>query len=412
MPYTIAGIDVHKKVLMVVVADMSAPEATQKFERRRFGATTSELLALAAWLQERGVKEVVMESTAQYWKPVWLALEPHFQLHLAQAQSNRAPGGRKSDFRDAERLVRRLVADELFLSYVPEPEQRIWRTLTRSKVQLARERVRLQNQIEALLEEGRIKLSSVVSDLLGASGQRMLHALADGQHDASSLAKLGDPRLHASEQELADALNGDLRSAHCEILKLFLKRVELVDEQIAQLDQLAADQLQAHQKAVARLAAVPGLGANSAQQILAEVGPQAQAFPSSEQLCSWVGVCPGRNESAEHNRSGHCAKGNRYLRRILCQGAQAAVKKNGSYLQALFRRLMPRLGYLKAIWTVAHRLCQIIWKILHDGAEFIEYGQLGTDNERKRRTRRLTAQLRKLGYTVQLNPIPSEQGVG
>ena len=118
-----------------------------------------------------------------------------------------------------------------------------------------------------------------------------------------------------------------------------------------------------------RLAAVPGLGADSAQQILAEIGPQAQAFPSSEQLCSWVGVCPGRNESAEHNRSGRCAKGNRYLRRILCQGAQAAVKKNGSYLQALFRRLMPRLGYLKAIWAIAHRLCQIVWNILHQGAE-------------------------------------------
>ena len=136
-----------------------------------------------------------MESTAQYWKPVWLALERHFQLHLAQAQSNRAPGGRKSDFRDAERLVRRLVADELFLRYVPEPEQRLWRTLTRSKVQLTRERARLQNQIEALLEEGRIKLSSVVSDLLGASGKRILHALSDGQHDGSILAQLGDRRF-------------------------------------------------------------------------------------------------------------------------------------------------------------------------------------------------------------------------
>ena len=171
MTYTIAGIDVHKKVLMVVVADVSAPDL--RFERRRFGATTSELEALAAWLDQHAVKEVVMESTAQYWKPVWLALEPHFQLHLAQAQSNRAPGGRKSDFRDAERLLRRLVADELFLSYVPAPEQRVWRTLTRSKLQLVRERVRLQNQIEALLEEGRIKLSSVISQLLGDSGLRI-----------------------------------------------------------------------------------------------------------------------------------------------------------------------------------------------------------------------------------------------
>ncbi len=255
MPYTIAGIDVHKKVLMAVVADVSAPDL--RFERRRFGATTSELEALAAWLDQHAVKEVVMESTAQYWKPVWLALEPHFRLHLAQAQSNRAPGGRKSDFRDAERLLRRLVADELFLSYVPAPEQRVWRTLTRSKLQLVRERVRLQNQIEALLEEGRIKLSSVVSDLLGASGQRILHALAQGGGDPQRLAALGDRRLQVSEPDLADALNGDLRPAHRAILTLFLQRLELLDQQIAQLHQLAADQLHAHQNAVARLAAVP-----------------------------------------------------------------------------------------------------------------------------------------------------------
>jgi len=409
MPYTIAAIDVHKKVLMVAVADMSAPEADQHFEHRRFGATRSELQALAAWLEQRAVQEVVMESTAQYWKPVWLSLEPHFQLHLAQAQSNRAPGGRKSDFRDAERLLRRLVADELFLSYVPEPEQRLWRTLTRSKVQLVRDRARLQNQIEALLEEARIKLSSVVSDLIGASGQRILRALAAGEHDAQRLAALGDRRLQASEQELADALNGDLQPAHRAILQLFLARLELVDAQLVCLSQLAADQLRSHQCAIARLVMVPGIGLDSAHQILAEVGPTAQAFPTPEQLCSWVGVCPGRNESAEHNHSGRCPKGNRYLRRILCQAAQAAVRKNGSFLQALFRRLLPRLGYLKAVWAIAHRLCHIVWKILHQGAEFIEHGQLGSSQEQKRRARKLVTQLRRLGYSVELNFVAPPQ---
>ncbi len=147
------------------------------------------------------------------------------------------------------------------------------------------------------------------------------------------------------------------------------------------------------------------MGLDSAPQILAEVGPCAQASLTPQQLCSWVGVCPGRNESAEHNRSGHCAKGNRYLRRVLCQAAQAAVKKNGSYVQSLFRRLLPRLGYLKAIWAVAHRLCLIIWKILHEGAEFIEHGQLGTPEAQKRRARKLAAALRKLSYTVQLSPM-------
>lgn len=172
MTYKVAGIDIHKKVLMVVVADAATQE--WEFESRRFGTTASEREHLVAWLQQREVQEIVMESTAQYWKPIWLDLEPHFQpLHLAQAQSNRAPRGRKHDFADAQRLTRRLVAGELILSFVPDAEQRSWRTLTRAKVQLVGDRVRLQNQLEALLEETRIKLSSVVSELLGLSGRRI-----------------------------------------------------------------------------------------------------------------------------------------------------------------------------------------------------------------------------------------------
>jgi transposase len=167
MSYQIAGIDVHKRVLMVVVIDASTPE--EKPERRRFTTMPSDLHRLSIWLREQGVEEAVMESTAQYWRSVWLELEPHMRLQLAQAFSNRAPRGRKHDFKDAERLVRRLIADELILSFVPDGEQRTWRNMTRMKTQLGRDRVRLQNQMECLLEEMRIKLSMVVSDLLGAS---------------------------------------------------------------------------------------------------------------------------------------------------------------------------------------------------------------------------------------------------
>jgi transposase len=194
MSYKVAGIDIHKKVLMVVVATAAdevadaAGEALE-FECRRFGAGANERKHLVSWLQERKVSEVVMESTAQYWKPVWLDLEPHFgKLHLAQAHSNRAPKGRKNDFRDGQRLTRRLLADELILSFVPDAEQRTWRTITRGKQQLVRDRVRLQNQLEALLEEARIKLSSVISDLLGVSGRRILQAMADGETDPNRLA--------------------------------------------------------------------------------------------------------------------------------------------------------------------------------------------------------------------------------
>jgi transposase len=207
----IAGIDVHKKVLMVVVIDASTPE--EKPERRRFTTLPSDLRRLTSWLREQGVQEAVMESTAQYWRSVWLELEPHMLLHLAHAFSNRAPRGRKHDFRDAERLVRRLIADELILSFVPKGEQRIWRSLTRMKTQLRRDRVRLQNQIECLLEEVRIKLSSVVSDLLGASGLRILRALAAGETEPRQLVALGRRSVEVHRGAIGGCLDGQL-AAH------------------------------------------------------------------------------------------------------------------------------------------------------------------------------------------------------
>ena len=394
----VAGIDVHKKVLMVVIVDRSSPR--EEPVRRRFVTMPSELHRLLRWLQEQGVKEAVMESTAQYWRSVWLELEPHMGLHLAQAFSNRAPRGRKHDFKDAERLVRRLIADELILSFVPSGEQRMWRSMTRMKVQLTRDRVRLQNQIECLLEEMRIKLSIVVSNLLGASGLSILHALAKGETDPRKLAQLGGERLHCTEEQLVDALTGRAQPMHREMLALQLERLQLIDTQIAKLNHLIAQAMKPHQGAVMRLAEVPGLGVDSAHQIIAEVGAQAGTFSSAAELTSWVGTCPGKDESAEHNHSSRSAKGNKYLRRVLNQAAHAAVKKRGSYFQALFRRLLPRLGYQSAIWAIAHRLCRVIWKILHEGARFIEKGREPDAQAKKKRARTLVQALRRLGYDV------------
>ena len=411
MSYTIAAIDIHKKVLMVVVATVAneVADATGEaieFECRRFGTGSSERQHLVSWLQEQGVTEVVMESTAQYWKPIWMDLEPHFaKLHLAQAHSNRAPRGRKNDFRDAKRLARRLLADELILSFVPEAEQRMWRTLTRSKHQLIRERVRLQSQLEALLEEARIKLSSVISDLLGASGRRILAALAQGQTDPAKLAELGDDRLKCSQRELTDALTGSPEPLHLEVLKLYLERLQLLDQQIVILDAAMAKELSNHQDAVLRIAEMPGFGVDSAQQIIAEIGVDAAAFPTAAQFCSWAGTCPGRHESAEQNRSSRSPKGNRFLRRILTQAAQAAVKKKGSHFKSLFHRLLVKLGYRGAIWAIAHRLGRLLWKIVHDGVRYIEQGQETTTEAKKRRTQKLLRALRKLGYQITLTPV-------
>jgi len=403
MTCIVAGIDVHKRVLMVAVAD--AGEQELEFECRRFGTTTRELEQLVAWLKARQVQQVVMESTAQYWKPVWLALEPHFRLELAQAHSNRAPKGRKSDFRDTQRLVRRFLCGELILSFVPEAEQRQMRLLTRRRVQLTRDKVRLQNQLECLLEETRLKLSSVGSDLLGASGKRILAALAKGERDPKKLAALGDDRLQCTDEQLQEALTGFVSPIHRQLLGMYLEQLALLEEQIDQLTLLAAEAMRPHQQAIARLAEVPGIRVIAAQQIVAEVGPQAAAFPTPAQLSSWAGSCPGREESAGDNRSGRCPKGNPYLRRVLCQAAQAAVKTKNSRFQALFRRLLPRLGYAKAIWAVVRHMTVVLWKILHEGVRYQERGDVTTPQAAKRRAQRMVRQLRRLGYDVQITPL-------
>ncbi len=406
--YHIAGIDVHKKMLAVVVTDAKARVGEFRFERRKFGAGAGDLRVLEAWLAERGVKEVVMESTAQYWKPVWQALEGRYRLELAQAQSNKAPKGRKRDFADAERLARRYVAGELILSFVPSEEQRLWRTMTRTKQQLTPDRVRLQAQLEGFLEEARIKLSSHVSDLLGLSGRLMIQALAEGGTDPARIAALATHGLKATQEELQDALSAaaTMNPLQRRVLGLFLERLMLLETQMDTLERSAAEALRQHQASVQRLAAVPGLGADSAQQIIAEVGPGAATFPSAAQMASWIGCCPGREESAEVSKNNRSPKGNRFMRRILNQAANAAVKAKGSVFEILYRRLVGRIGHFKAIWAVAHRLCRITWKILHEGVTYEERGQRTNLRAIRQRTNRLIRDLRRLGYQVQLTPLP------
>ena len=421
MSYRIAGIDVHKKMLAVVVSDVEI-DSEFLFERRMFGGNPEQLRLLAAWLLEQEAEEVVMESTAQYWKPVWAALERYWKpmrekqkgarrrsgtLHLAQAQSNRGRRGRKRDFPDAERLVKRLVADELTLSFVPDAEQRLWRTVTRKKYQLRRDRVRLQNQVEALLEEAHIKLSSLVTDLLGLSARRMLKALADGETNPAAVAALADGRLRATPEQLCDALGActELNVVYRRLLKMGLEELRLIDEQICQLDQEMAILLSPHQDAVQRLAEVPGLGVDSAQQIIAEVGPRAETFPSGKCLSSWVGACPGDDESAGVNYSHRSPKGNRHMRRILNQAANAAVKVKGSIFEIVYRRLLTRLGHAQTIGAIAHRLCRLIWKILHQGIRYEERGPSVSERSRRARAARMIRELRSLGYRVELlNP--------
>jgi transposase len=401
----VAGLDVHKKTVVVVVLQSAQPD--DDYASGIFGTTQFGLKELITFLRRHGVTHAAMESTAQYWRPVWMSLEGEFTLTLAQARSTRARRGRKWDRVDARRIAKRLLSGDLTVSYVPPPEQRDWRLLSRTQVAMRESVVRLRNQIEVLLEQAQIKLSSVVTDILGKSGRRMLDALIRGIQDPAEVAALGDRRLYASKEQLADALSGRFTEVQRIVLKVFLQQIDYIERQMADLDQALARALAPHQDAIERLSEIPGISVRTAQHLIAETGPRAEVFDSAGKLASWVAICPGQQESAGISVSTRSAKGNWMMRRTLSQTAWAAIATKGSEAQRRFRAWHPRLGTQKAAWAVAHYQLRIIWKVLHDG---VRYRQPDTEalnhHAMVARAKRAVTALRKLGYAVSITPQP------
>jgi transposase len=303
----IAGIDVHKKMLAVVVRRQS--NAHIEYQQRKFGTTRAEIQHLEAWLRAHGVSEVVMESTAQYWRPVWYGLEPQFRLHLTHPLKTRAPRGRKSDFRDAQRLADRWSSGDLEESFIPGAEQRSWRWLTRTRVQLKKKLGVIHSHVEGLLEQGGIKLSAVVSDF---SGWAMLELIGQGVTDVEVLAGKARGVLRKKDRELQEALAGRLEPVYRLLLRQHMEQVRLLRRQVEEINRTLAEAMQEHLAALHRLSKIPGVDLYAAQELVSEIGPQAAAFASAEQFASWVGVCPGSQESAGVNYSHRSAKGNRY----------------------------------------------------------------------------------------------------
>jgi transposase len=394
----VAGIDVHKAMLAVVVARPGQNET--EYVSRKFGAGRWQLKELIDWLLELGVGRVAMESTAQYWKPVWYALEPFFQLILAQPRSTAAPKGRKMDFADAKRIVRRLLADDLTISFVPEAEQRRWRLLTRARTAAMQQITRLRNQIEGLLEESQLKISGLLSDLLGLSGWRMLQALAKGESDPAVLAKMAHEHVRASQEQLREALDGRMDSAHRLLLKQFLDQIDQLRRQAEELDQEIARLFTQQQTAIERLCGVPGISLTAAFQIVAEIGAEARTFATPGKLASWTGLCPGREESAGVSVSNRRASGNRTLKRVLTQCAWAAVRNKKSQFYRLFQRWRVGLGPRKAIIAVAHRMLIVIWKLLHEGETYTDVGCQLTPETIRRRMLKCVKGLEALGFRV------------
>ena len=396
------GLDVHKKSVTACVLWASG----RRRQPRAFGTFTRELLELGDWLRACGVTHVAMESTGVYWKPVWNLLEGQFEVLLVNAQHIKAVPGRKTDQKDSEWIADLLQHGLLRASFVPPTPIRELRDLTRYRASLAQEINRIANRIQKVLEDANIKLASVATDTLGASGRAMLEAIIQGEQNSQHLAEMAHGKLRNKIPELQEALQGRVTAHHRFMLRELLDHFYFVESKMQRIEQEVAERLGPFQSEVARLCTIPGVDRVTAWGLLAEIGMSMKQFPDAQHLASWAGLCPGSHESAGKRKSGKIRKGSLWLRRCLCQGAWAVSTKKNNYLSALYRRLAVRRGSKRATIAVAHKLLVIAYYILRDGTC---YSDLGADyfdrlNPEGLR-RRLTKRLEGLGFKVTLEPL-------
>jgi transposase len=400
------GLDVHKESVAACVL-WAEDKGRARRETRVFDTCTRELLALADWLRQCGVSHVAMESTGVYWKPVWHILESHFELLLVNAQHVKAIPGRKTDRRDCEWLAELLQHGLVKGSFVPPQPIRELRDLTRYRVTLAQECNRIANRIQKVLEDANLKLASVATDALGASGRAMLKAIIAGEQDAAKLAEMARGLLRRKIPQLTLALDGRASAHHRFLLQELIDHLEFVESKMTRLEAQIAERLRPFEDTVNRLCGVPGLDRVSAWGIISEIGLDMSHFPDAHHLASWAGLCPGNWESAGKRKSGRTRKGSAWLRRHLCQSAWAVSTKKNNYLSSLFRRLAARRGVKRATIAVAHALLVIAYEILKNGVDYRELGPNYFDKLHPLRlTRRLVKRLEGLGFQVALAARP------
>jgi len=398
-----AGLDVHKQT--VVACARVAGNGPLLQEVRTFATTTSGLLALADWLESLGVEHVAMEATGVYWKPVWHVLESHFELVLANAAHVKNVPGRKTDVNDAMWLADLLAHGLIRASFVPPVAVQELRTLTRTRKQFVRERSSHVLRIEKVLEDANLKLSVVISDILGKSGRAVLQAIIDGQTDPERLASCVTTRVKATRAELLEALRGHISAHHRFMLKLHLSHIDALDKAVADLEKEVGHGLEPFRQAAKLLSTMPGLSDVSAHVIVAEIGIDMSRFATPGHLLSWACLCPRNDESAGKRRSTRVRKGGKWLKTTLVQAAWAAVKVKGSYLQAQFHRLRARRGAKKAIMGVAASMLTAAWHMLRNHTEWHDLGASHFDRADATKTaNRLIRRLQQIGYAVQVTP--------
>lgn len=400
-----AGLDVHQAT---VVATVRVPDARggRQNVTQTFGTMTPDVLALRDWLQAYGVTQVALESTGVYWKPIYYVLEDRFTLLLINMQTLKHVPGRKTDVKDSEWLAQLLEAGLLRGSFVPPPAIRELRDLTRYRLQQVRDRSQEVNRLCKVLEDAGLKLTTVASDILGASGRAMLAALVEGTTDPAVLADLARGRLRQKLPALRRALQGRFQGHHAFLIERIVAKIDFLDEHLAQLTAEIDERLRPFEPVLVALDTIPGVDRVTATMIVAETGADMRRFPTAGHLCSWAGMCPGNNQSGGKRRSGKTRKGNQYLRGALIQAGLGATRKNQSALQARYHRIKRHQGHKKAVVAVGHQMLEIAYYIMRDG---VTYQELGADYfERRhveRTVRRHIRQLEALGFHVTLDKV-------
>ncbi len=440
-----AGIDVHKKTA-VVCCRTTAPDGTATTQTRTFSTMTGDLLALSDWLTSQGITQVAMESTGEFWKPLYNLLEGNFTILVVNAHHMHTVPGRKTDVKDAEWIADLLAHGLLRGSFIPPEPQRDLRDLTRQRTLLVRERAEVVQRLQKVLEWANLKLAAVATDIVGVSARAMLEAIVDGQSDVTALAELARGRMRSKRAELERALAGRVREHHRFMLAKHLIHIDFLDEQIADFDAQIVAHIQAQpplppasptdgpgveadvapaaaaavaagtpadapltwEAAIAIWDGIPGIGRRVAEQLVAELGVDMGQFPSAAHVASWAKLAPGNNVSAGKRYSSKIGKGNQWLRSTLIQAAHAAVQVKDSYLAAFYQRLVARRGVKKAIVAVAHKLLTLAYTLLRKREPYQERGAAALDERRKDQVlHRMQRRFEQLGYKVHLEPLPS-----
>jgi transposase len=396
------GLDVHRRSVAACVRRLEAGGRLHQ-ETRTFGTMTRDLLELADWLAAEGVTHVAMEATGVYWKPIYNLLEERFTLLLVNARHVKHVPGRKTDVQDCQWLAQLLQAGLLRGSFIPTRPQREFRELTRHRSQLVAEKTRVANRLQQVLEDANIKLGTVATDILGASGRDMLRAMIAGEQDPEKLADLARRQLRNKIPELRRALEGKVTDHHRFLMGQLLAQLDHLEGQIEALSRRIEEVSRPFAPAIAKVATLPGFDQRSAQNVVAEIGADMDVFPSAQHLASWAGVCPGNNESAGKRKSGATTRGNRWLRTTLVQSAWAASRKKDCYFRAQYHRLAARRGKKRAIFAVAHSLLTVIYHMLKNGSNYKELG--GDYFDKLNKNRLVPYMLRRfkdLGFRVTL----------